>query len=119
MLAGAAVGAVIGGLAGKGVGEAVNPTAEDAHWRTAHSNESYARSELGYEEYAPAYKLGYESRDKYPGQTFDQAQGQLENQWDQTRGTSSLEWNDAKHATKAAWHRVERAVPGDADGDGR
>jgi hypothetical protein len=28
-------------------------------------------------------------------------------------------WDDAKHATRAAWHRVERAVPGDADGDGR
>jgi hypothetical protein len=28
-------------------------------------------------------------------------------------------WNDAKQAVRAGWHRVERAMPGDADNDGR
>src|SRR4051812_10839400 len=31
---GGAVGAVAGGLAGKGIAESVNPTAEDAYWRS-------------------------------------------------------------------------------------
>ena len=33
MAVGALVGAVAGGLAGKGVAEAIDPTAEDAYWR--------------------------------------------------------------------------------------
>jgi hypothetical protein len=28
-------------------------------------------------------------------------------------------WNDAKHAVRDGWHRVEEALPGDADRDGR
>jgi hypothetical protein len=35
------------------------------------------------------------------------------------RGDSRLDWEEAKHAVRAGWHRVERALPGDADGDGR
>src|SRR5438128_8729789 len=41
IVVGAAVGAVAGGLAGKGVAEAVNPTAEDAYWRGEYRNRPY------------------------------------------------------------------------------
>lgn len=116
---GGAVGAVVGGLAGKGVGEAVNPTAEDAYWRKSYANEPYHNSQYTYDDYAPAYKVGYENRAKYQGQTWDQAQSALQNDYERTKGASRLAWNDAKQATRAAWHRVERAMPGDADGDGR
>ena len=30
-----------------------------------------------------------------------------------------MQWDNAKGAVRDAWHRVERAVPGDADRDGR
>jgi hypothetical protein len=30
-----------------------------------------------------------------------------------------MAWNDAKGAVQDGWHYVERAVPGDADRDGR
>ena len=39
--------------------------------------------------------------------------------WDKYRHSWSQTWEEAKAATRDAWHRVERAVPGDADGDGR
>ena len=39
------------------------------------------------------------------------------------KGKSKLEWDKAKLATKDAWYRlsdrVERAVPGDSDRDGK
>ena len=38
---GGVVGAVAGGLAGKASAELVNPTAEDAYWREAHTREQY------------------------------------------------------------------------------
>lgn len=116
---GGAIGAVAGGLAGKGVGEAVNPTAEDAYWRDSHTDEPYYSDRYKYEDYSPAYRVGYENRGKYADRTWDQAEPELQADWERTKGESRMDWNDAKQATRAAWHRVERALPGDADGDGR
>lgn len=118
-VAGAAVGAVIGGLAGKGVAEAVNPTVEDGYWRDQYVREPYYQSNYTYDDYAPAYRLGYDARGRYTGKDYDSVESELEREYARTRGNSRLEWNDARSATRAAWHRVERALPGDADNDGR
>jgi phage tail tape-measure protein len=115
---GGAVGAIVGGLAGKAAGEAVNPTAEAEYWKSAYANEPYYNKQYSYDDYSPAYKLGYMAPHKYSGQSFDSVQSSLEHDWNATKGTSRMAWSDAKGATKAAWHRVERALPGDADGDG-
>ena len=119
MAVGGAIGAVVGGLAGHAVGEAVDPTAEDAYWRSNYENEPYRASGYDYNDYAPAYKLGYEGRGRYAGRRFDEVESELASDWETTKGNSRLAWNDAKSATRAAWHRVERAMPGDADNDGR
>ncbi len=116
---GAAVGAIAGGLAGHGVAEAIDPTAEDAYWRENYRNESYVREDLDYNQYEPAYRTGYTGRGKYHDRKWEAAESDLARDYESSRGNSKLEWEDAKHATKAAWHRVERALPGDADHDGR
>ena len=116
---GAVIGAVAGGLAGKGVAESVNPTDEDAYWRNEHKNRPYYEQNYTYDEYAPAYRYGWESRSKYQGRKFDEVESDLGRDWDRQKGSSSLGWEKAKHATRDAWHRVERAIPGDADRDGR
>lgn len=118
MAVGGAVGAVVGGLAGKAAGEAVNPTAEGEYWKTAYSSEPYYNSKYNYDDYSPAYKLGYTAPQKYAGKTYNSVESSLERDWNETKGNSRLAWEDAKGATRAAWHRVERALPGDADGDG-
>ena len=116
---GAVVGGVAGGLAGKAAGEAVNPTAEDNFWRDSYAKEPYYQSKYTYDDYAPAYRTGYEGASKYSGKRFDEVDSQLERDYDSIKGQSRLAWNDAKQATRSAWHRVERALPGDADNDGR
>lgn len=118
-VAGAVVGAVVGGLAGKGVAEGVNPTAEDAYWRDQYVREPYYSTERSYDEYSPAYRTGYEGRSQHAGRTFEEAEPELRRSYEANRGNSRLEWADARDASRAAWHRVERALPGDADGDGR
>jgi hypothetical protein len=35
------------------------------------------------------------------------------------KGGSRLSWEQAKSASRAAWDKVERAMPGDLDRDGR
>jgi uncharacterized protein YcfJ len=116
---GAVVGAVAGGLAGKGVAEAVNPTAEDAYWREQYRNRPYYEQSVAYDEYAPAYRYGWESRTRYAGKRYDEVESDLGRDWDRFKGKSRLNWEKAKMATSDAWHRVEEKMPGDADRDGR
>lgn len=118
-VAGAVVGAVVGGLAGKGVAEGVNPTAEEAYWRGQFVREPYFAVGRSYEDYSPAYRVGYEGRGLYAGRSFEESEADLRRSYEATRGASRMEWEEARVASRAAWHRVERALPGDADRDGR
>jgi hypothetical protein len=109
----------VGGLAGKGVAEAVDPTVEDAYWRENYRNEPYYDSSLTYDDYEPAYRMGYEAYGDRRGRRFEDVEPQLQGRWTSTKGRSRMDWERAKSAVRAGWHRVERAIPGDADGDGR
>lgn len=118
---GAAVGAAIGAVAGAVAGraKAADPVAEDAYWRDNYSTRPYIRSGATYDDYAPAYRYGWDAQSRYAGRSYDEVEPELARDWGTARGNSSLEWEHAKHATRDAWHRVERAIPGDADKDGR
>ena len=116
---GGAIGAVAGGLAGKGVAEKVDPTVESAYWRDNYSTRPYVTKGEKFETYEPAYRYGWESRNRYAGRRFEDVETDLGRDWNNYRGDSSLTWDRAKLATRDAWHRVERAMPGDADRDGR
>lgn len=108
MAAGAAIGAVVGGMAGHMAGSMVNPSKEDAYWRESYTSAPYYSSQYSYDDYAPAYQLGYNSRDRYAGQTFDSIETDLSNDWNRSKGESRLAWLDARAAARAAWERVGR-----------
>lgn len=120
---GAALGAVAGAAVGAMVGKAIDPKAEDAYWRQNYIDRPYVGGTRSYDDYGPAYKYGVDNYSRYKGHSFDEVEGDLRRDWSAARGRSSLEWDDARHATRDAWNRlantVERAVPGDSDGDGR
>ncbi len=122
-MVGATVGAIVGGYAGKGVAEAIDPTVEVDHWRETFKTRPYARSGSSFDEYEPAYRYGIDAFDRYPERSFDAAEGDLSRDWETVRGTSSLDWERAKHAARDAWKRLsdstERALPGDSDRDGK
>jgi len=92
---------------------------DDRYWRENHGNRHYANPASNYEEYQPAYQYGTDAAHRAQGRKWDDVEGHLEQGWDRARGGSSLAWEKAKDATRAAWDRVERALPGDADHDGR
>ena len=108
---GAAVGAVIGGiaggLAGKGIAEDVNPTVEHDYWRTNYADRPYVESGHSYEIYEPAYRYGWEARNRHAGKSFDQAEADLSRDWEKVRGSSTLGWDKARHASRDAWDRLE------------
>ena len=104
---GAVVGAVVGGLAGKGAAEAVNPTAEDAHWREHHVNEPYYSGAYTYDDYAPAYRAGYQSA-VHGRADWAATRSELHQRWEAERESSRLSWLAAEPAAKAAWERADR-----------
>jgi uncharacterized protein (TIGR02284 family) len=103
--AGAVVGAVAGGLGGKAAAEAVNPTAEEAYWREQYNREPYYETGRTYDDYAPAYSLGWTERENF--NTYEEAEPRLAAQWDARRDRSTLTWPQASAATRAAWNRVD------------
>ena len=98
---------------------AVDPTVEDAYWRDHYANRPYVDRGVPYSDYGPAYRYGWESYSRYHGRKYDDVESQLESGWDKVKGSSKLTWMKAKNAVRDAWHRIERALPGDADDDGR
>lgn len=121
---GAAVGAAVGAVAGAMIGrKSADPLAEDKYWRENHASRPYARQDLGWDHYQPAYRTGVESYNRNPDRSFDDVEPELGRDWDRARGSSSLEWEHARPAARDAWDRVsnaaERAIPGDSDKDGR
>ena len=95
--------------------ESVDPTVENAYWRDQHKSRPYYTSDASYsydEDYAPAYRYGWESRARpeNQGRTYDVAENDLRSGWDKVKGKSRLEWEKAKNATRDAWDRVENNV---------
>ena len=118
---GAAIGGVAGGLAGKGVAESVNPTEEDTYWRETYASRDYVDRTKKYDDYAPAYRLGWESCCTHApaGRTFDQVESDLAREWDSHRGRSGLGWMQAKPAARDAWDRAQSRVCNRVDDAGR
>lgn len=108
---GGVVGAVVGGLAGKAAAEAVNPTAEEDHWRQNYTREPYYEQGRSFDDYGPAYRLGVTGRARYDSD-WNQAEPRLRSEWESSRGSSSLDWDQARPASRAAWERVDRNLTG-------
>ena len=104
---------------GNGPARAVDHDLEDAYWREAHAKEPYYNPERRYGDYAPAYRMGWVSCARYDGGNFEKYEPAFRNDWESIKGDSRLDWDEARHAVKAGWHRIERNLPGDADGDSR
>jgi uncharacterized protein YcfJ len=116
---GAVAGGALGAKAGGSVAEAVNPTEYTEHFEASYRNQPYYSSGRDWSDYQPAYQYGYDTYGQYRGQRFDDVESQLERDWDASRARSRLAWAEARDAVRDGWHHIERALPGDADRDGR
>jgi len=103
---GAIAGGVGGGLAGKATAEAIDPTAENEYWETNYPARPYYDEQYPYEEYAPAYRTGWEARNLYPDAAFDDVEQDVQGHWEKTRAESKLDWDRARPAVRDAWDRV-------------
>ncbi|MCX6951898.1 MAG: glycine zipper family protein, partial [Verrucomicrobia bacterium] len=96
---------ILGGLAGKGVAEKINPTLEAKHWQDHHAAQPYAH--LGsYDDFDPAYRVSYESYPELESQynTFEQAEPELRKRYHAKN--PKMRWEDVSPASRAAWNRI-------------
>lgn len=83
----------------------VDPAGEDSHWHGRHTGEEYYRAGFDYEDYAPAYCVGYIGYAQYGG-SFEDAEKSLCANWLRIKGDSRLTLDDAMRAVRAAWMRL-------------
>lgn len=111
---GAVIGAVSGGLVGKGAAESVNPTVEDEYWRSNYSSREYVQKDRTYDDYAPAYRTGYEGYGRYAEaeKTFEEVEPDLKRDYETAHAGRGLDWNQARDASRDAYMRLyqERLV---------
>lgn len=80
---------------------------EDAYWRRWYRHECYSRCEFDYEDYAPAYCVGYIGYAQYGG-SFADAEPWLCSNWMRIKGDSRLGLDEARLAMRSAWDRMAR-----------
>jgi uncharacterized protein (TIGR02284 family) len=116
-IVGMAAGAVAGGFGGKAVAEVVDPAAEDAYWRENYEREPYYQAGRSYDDYRPAYELGWSRRAAGEAE-FALVEANLPREWETRSGSSALDWREAREAARAAWDRAGRAYDDERVGGG-
>ena len=101
-------GAQVAGLRPGDQTSAAYPGSESDYWREVYSQEPYFESGRQFEDYNPAYELGWVSYGLYGGE-FEAADRVMANDWDMRKGISTLTWDEARHPTRAGWQRAENA----------
>lgn len=99
------------GLAGRGIAEMLDPTAEEAYWRENYDTQPFYEKGYDYEDYHPAYRAGWEGRCRFEGKRFEEVERDLEADYTRNRGESKLDWQKCRAAARAAWDRFDATDP--------
>jgi hypothetical protein len=86
---------------------------EDSYWSENYWKEPYFRADYDYEDYAPAYCVGYSGCAQYGGR-FEDAEKSLCANFLRIKGDSRLQWDEASEAARSAWSRAAGGRPGGA-----
>jgi hypothetical protein len=87
----------------------VDPQKEAAYWREQHPKQPYAKHG-SYEQFEHAYKTGYNSFFKYPGQNFVDVEDAVAFQYKQAKPPSALPWDTVRPAVNAVWEKMAGVI---------
>ena len=94
------------------------PPSEIEYWREAYAHEPYYEDGRQFEDYSPAYEIGWAGYHDYGGE-FDTADCVMAADWTVRKGISSLSWPEARAASRAAWQRAHNAREFTTDGSAK
>ncbi len=72
-------------------------------WQTRYGSAGY-----GYERYQPAYRYGWESRNRYQGRNWNDVESDLRSDWQRNHPNDA--WEDFKDSIKTGWERFKGGV---------
>lgn len=85
----------------------------DAYFRDSFPFRPYANRRAFYEDYEPAYRLGFDAHSRFENLSFDEIEPQLEAEWYAIQPSTALTWQQVKPAARDAWQRSEELRPDD------
>lgn len=85
----------------------------DAYWHDRYFLEPYYVSGRGYDQYRPAYCLGWRiaRSPEHASQGFEEAEPMLQARWAMDSGSSLLQWSQVRDAVEASWHQARQPEP--------
>lgn len=91
---------------------------EDAYWHMQFAQEPYYVAGRGYDQYKPAYEMGWNAALQHPDAGFADFAQELELQWSLQVTSSLLPWREVHQAVKDAWvhasaqmHKMQSILP--------
>lgn len=79
---------------------------EDEYWHAHFFQEPYYVAGRSYDQYRPAYRLGWKSALQHPDANFGDLVKQLEVRWPHQRTTSLLPWREVHVAVRDGWRHA-------------
>lgn len=83
---------------------------EDAYWHAHFAQEPYYVAGRGYDQYRPAYELGWTAALQHPDADLSDLLKELEQQWSTNSATSLLPWREVHQAVREAWLHASVAM---------
>lgn len=83
---------------------------EDLYWREHYRSRPYYNSDFSYQNYQPAYRIGYEGYAEHveSDEPYEKIELKFRRDYENNYGDSGLDWNQAKYAVRDAWNRAEQ-----------
>lgn len=79
---------------------------ENQYWRKHFAHRPYYVAGRSYDQYQPAYELGWLHAVQHPLSSFDTLEAHLAQQWSSQRTTSLLSWKEARSAVQDGWQHA-------------
>lgn len=79
---------------------------ENQYWRKHFAHRPYYVAGRSYDQYQPAYELGWLHAVQHPLSSFDTLEAHLAQQWSSQRTTSLLSWKEARSAVQDGWRHA-------------
>jgi hypothetical protein len=95
---------------GRTAAKPVDLKAEEEYWRKHHEDQPHASEGTTFEQFAPAYRVGAEAAQKYPGREFDEIEVDVVLDYEKHEVGSALPWDHVRGASKAAWAKVSGLI---------
>jgi hypothetical protein len=84
----------------------INLDAEERYWREHHEEQAHAKEGTPFEHFAPAYRVGAQAAEKYPGKEFQEIEDDVALDYSKHQAGEALPWDHVRGASHAAWARA-------------